>query len=83
MKISHIVQVENLSHHQAKKYLDNLLSAGLIQAIQMGQRRVYRPTNKGIDFATYFTKAMKLARNHKTSLNSGTLPEGQSKEQDC
>jgi predicted transcriptional regulator len=51
-KKSHIIYQANLNFQLGKKYLDRLITAGLLNESNNG-RRVYSTTEKGVDYLNY------------------------------
>ncbi|MDG6990055.1 MAG: winged helix DNA-binding protein [Nitrososphaerota archaeon] len=56
-KPTHILYKANLSHERLVKYLDDLLTKGLIEVKQDGENRTYRITPKGVGFLIEIRKA--------------------------
>ena len=52
-KKSHIVYKANLNFKIGKKYLDRLINSGLLMGPN-GEGRVFRTTEKGVDYIKYF-----------------------------
>jgi predicted transcriptional regulator len=49
-----------LSNDQCKIYLDSLLQSGLVQEVNIGNKMVYRITNKGNKFLAYYDQLREL-----------------------
>jgi predicted transcriptional regulator len=56
-KPTHILYKANLSHERLVKYLDDLVSKGLIEVRQDGDNRTYRLTPKGVGFLIEMRRA--------------------------
>jgi predicted transcriptional regulator len=52
-KKSHIVYKANLNFKIGKKYMDRLITSGLLKGPNMGSR-FFRTTEKGFDYIKYF-----------------------------
>jgi len=52
-KKSHIIYKANLNFKIGKKYLDRLITSGLLRGPK-GESRVFRTTEKGADYINYF-----------------------------
>ena len=52
-KKSHIVYKANLNFKIGKKYLDRLITSGLLQGPN-GEDKVFRTTEKGVDYINYY-----------------------------
>jgi len=49
-----------LSNDQCKVYLDSLLQSDLINEVEIGSKIVYRITQKGTKFLSFYTQMQKL-----------------------
>ncbi len=56
-KPTHILYKANLSHERLVKYLDDLMTKGLIQMKQDGESRTYSLTTKGVSFLIEMRRA--------------------------
>ena len=58
--VSAISRKANLSHYAVLDKCENLINAGLMQSERLGRNRLFRITEKGLDFIQEFQKFQNL-----------------------